>query len=175
MTAKIDLAAAFLLLISVSVFGDDNLSVYHAEASAYAKLSQLMHDFDEFRLPSPHASKIVFSSERYSYSGNTKDLNHFLARISDLADTLDITVFLQGPQGNMLGEPLTAAAAQVCADYDWRVHVLHGKVQILVPLAKEIPFSRIEIPKSLGVEADFGAPGIASKFSELHQKEKESR
>ena len=165
--------AVFIVMSSVNA--DDRLEYDNPTNSRGARLSQLLHEFRHQHVPSPTDRMILFGSERRSFGGNARELNRFLEQIAKLPDARTINILFTGPEGNVLGEPLTAAAAQACADYDWRVQVIQGEVTVCIPLAKDIPFAQIAVPTTLTVEAGYGAPRIASVFAKLHMEEKQQQ
>ena len=155
---------------SMSFLESATLAYRDPAESRGARLANLIHEFDDHRISDPLDSMILYGQEGWSFRGATKDLNRFLKGLAQLPQAQDLVIRFTGPEPIPFGEPLTAAAAQATVDYDWRVRVLQGRVSVLVPLAKEIPFAHIQVPSQLRTSADVGSPRIAKSVCKTPQR-----
>ena len=103
--------------------------------------------------------------------GGAKRLNSLLEECSKLPTAASTKIYLSGPHDSIF-TPLTSAAAQTSAEYDWRVQIL-GKenISIYIPLAARIPFSEIEFPASLDIEAYPEVKPLVEDFIRLREQE----
>ncbi len=138
--------------------------------SSVGELSKINRvDFRENLIPDPHENQLIFAVENFSFHGDGDTLNRYLKRIAKLPDFFTVTICLTGPQGVQFLEPLTPESAQSGTGFDWQVQTVNStNVNIIVPLAANIPFSAISIPSNVRVETESGAPNIAANFAKLH-------
>ena len=137
-----------------------------------AEFVKMIHrDFESCLMPSGLPKSILYDQEEFVFSGDAKQLNAFLLQVSKLPNIFTVTVYLSGPARPGV-DPLDSATAQTAVEYDWKVQTNHNtKVSIFVPLASRIPFTQIEIPKLLKVEASPEVQGLAKDFLRLRDAE----